>query len=86
MSFSAGEYRSHMDLLAAASNILLMLPLVELRDTVEAAETLGPLLEPTAYQRGGSENLRDQRDLLDAAVRLKLVAERIHARRHPVPS
>lgn len=74
------EYRSHMDLVAAAVRMLRILPLQQLRDIVERAETLAPLLEPTAYQRGGADNLLDQRDILDAAIGLVRAAERVEQR------
>jgi hypothetical protein len=42
-------------------------------------ETLAPVLDPTGFMRG-SDNLRDQRDLLEAASAFRATLERIRAR------
>lgn len=75
------EYRTHMDLLAAACRTLLLLPVDELLATVQHAETVGPILEPTAFLRGGGDNLAAQREVLEAAQALCRVAERYQAPR-----
>lgn len=74
------EYRMVMDLIAGAVRTLRLLPIGQLRDIVGRAEILGPLLEPTAYIRGGGDNLRDQSELLAAVAGVVAVAERIEAR------
>jgi hypothetical protein len=76
------EYRAHMDLVMAACRLLLEVPIDELLATVERAETLAPIVEPTAFLRGGGENLVAQREVLEAAQRLRRVAERHQG---PVP-
>jgi hypothetical protein len=38
----------------------------ELRRICERFETIAPITEPTAYARGGLDNLRDQADFLRA--------------------
>jgi hypothetical protein len=76
------EYRTYMDLVAAACRMLIMVPIDELLGTVQHAETVAPILEPTAFLRGGGDNLAAQREILQAALRLRRVAERHQA---PVP-
>jgi hypothetical protein len=76
------EYRTYMDLVTAACRMLLMVPIDDLLATVQHAETLGPILEPTAFLRGGADNLAAQREVLQAAQRLREVAERHQA---PLP-
>lgn len=67
---SDNDYRGHMDVLASAGRSLLLVAetvdVPELLRIVNEAETLGPILEPTAYQRGGGTNLTDQRRFLEA--------------------
>lgn len=65
------EYRMHMDLLAATGRLLLMVPVDELLQVVNLSETLGPILEPTAFLRGGAERLVEQRQVLEAAATLR---------------
>jgi hypothetical protein len=76
------EYRTGMDLVSAACRMLLMVPIDDLLATVQHAETVGPILEPTAFLRGGGDNLAAQREILQAALRLRQVAERHQG---PVP-
>lgn len=71
------EYAAHMDALVIATHLIAYLPLGELRRCVEVTETLGPILEPTAYQRGGHKHLYEQRRLLDAAITLVKVWQTI---------
>jgi hypothetical protein len=74
------EYRAAMDQLAFAVRCVQLLPLDEMREHLGKAETLGPILDPTAYQRGGADNLDDQRDILDAAYAVRRATERIRER------
>lgn len=75
------QYRATFDMIAQCFKPIQLLPLAELRDDLSRAETLGPLLEPTAYIRGGRENLADQADLLAAAFEVRKAMERIAKRR-----
>jgi hypothetical protein len=70
------EYETHMGLVAGAVRVLLMVPLEELLGIVQHAETVGPILHPGEFQRGGGENLVVQRDVLEAALVLRRAAER----------
>lgn len=65
------DYVQWMDMLLITLRPLLLMPLAELANAVERAETLGPLLEPTAYMRGGADNLMAQRRIIDAALALQ---------------
>ena len=51
-----------------------------LSQMIVRAETLGPILEPTAYMRGGADNLQDQAEILGAVVQLRAVHRRVKAR------
>ena len=73
-------YRANMDLVAAACRLLLLVPVDDLLATVRHAEAVGPVLDPTAFLHGGGKNLAGQREILEAAQRLRRVAER-----HQVP-
>jgi hypothetical protein len=67
------EYTETMDVAVAAARMLLALgdDLDQARATSMRAETLGPILEPTAYLRGGADNVGDQLRFLDAAIHLR---------------
>jgi hypothetical protein len=77
VAMSDAEYRAHMNALAALVRVMRTLPVDALLDIVQRCETVAPLLEPTAYMRGGSRRLDEQRRLLTAARDLVRVAEAI---------
>lgn len=52
-------------------------PLDDMLRTIGKMETLAPILEPTAYQRGGMENLDNQRKLLQASKDYLAAIEKI---------
>jgi ApbE superfamily uncharacterized protein (UPF0280 family) len=64
-----------LELLTAACRMLGVLPLAAMAAANEAMQTLGPILEPTAYVRGGGQNLHDQRRIIDAALALQQVCQ-----------
>jgi len=66
-------YPQLIDFLANLVRPFLMLPLQEMAAANEHWQTVAPILEPTAYQRGGANNLRDQRRVIDAAAALQQV-------------
>jgi hypothetical protein len=74
------QYRLWMDALVETFRPVQLVPLDEMREHLGRAETLGPILEPTAYQRGGADNLDDQRDILNAAYAVRRATERIRER------
>ena len=61
------EYESQLQRLAMAAQLIADVPIADLLNHVTHAETVGPIIEPTAWIRGGGDNLRDARDLLEAA-------------------
>jgi hypothetical protein len=67
------QYVAYLDLLVSQVRPLLMMPLVELARANERMQTLGSFFDPTAYMRGGGQNLTDQRRAIDAAVLLQSV-------------
>lgn len=70
------EYKAAMDTLTAAARLMLTVDVDALRNVVAQSEALGPILEPTAYVRGGGRRLVEQREFLDAVARLRDVCER----------
>jgi hypothetical protein len=75
--FSEAEVRENypqmLDILISFCRNLLTLPLDEMAAANEHWQTTAPIIEPTAYQRGGMDNLRDQRRVIDAAAALRRV-------------
>lgn len=71
------NYADEMSAVVIAVGVLTACRVDELLAIVDKAETLGPILEPTAYQRGGHERLRKQRRLLGACADLLRVWEQI---------
>ncbi len=64
------EYQEALGRLAMAAQVIANIPIDELRSHVSTSEALGPVLEPTAWIRGGGQNLRDAGDLIEAAAPL----------------
>lgn len=64
------EYRRTLDTVASCGRLLLLLDddLDQARQTVEHADTVGPVTDPTAYATGGARRLLEQRRVLDAAI------------------
>ena len=69
--FDEAMYAVTLDSLTAVCRALLTLPVEEARQANEHFQAIAPILDPTAFMRGGANNLREQRIILDAAVRLK---------------
>lgn len=70
---SGAEYVEQLDVLVETVRPLLFMPLAEMQRTNEEMQALGPILEPTAFMRGGGVNLTEQRKVIDAARRLQEV-------------
>lgn len=66
-------YKLQLGLLTEAGKLVQMVDVDALLDVVGKSEALGPILEPTAYQRGGGANLVDQRRFLQAAQQFRAV-------------
>ncbi len=61
------EYKAYLHRLALAASVISDVPIAELRNYLTHAETLGPILEPTAWIRGGADNLAEHGRLVGAA-------------------
>lgn len=66
------EYLECMAKLGLAVGLLADLPLQRALATVRRIGTIAPILDPTAYIRGGMQNLDDAERLLRPAVALAL--------------
>lgn len=64
------EYTDALDVLGllvrAAAEVEIDVDMVQ--SHIARLDTLGPMLEPTAWMRGGAKNLEDQRELIELAV------------------
>jgi hypothetical protein len=69
----AAQYVPLLDLLTGVVRNLLWLPLAQMALVNEQMQVLAPVLEPTAYGRGGATNLHDQRKVIDGALALHRV-------------
>lgn len=78
---SGDEFKTAMDRISLVVGLLREEPIDRLVGMVDWAQTLGPLLEPTAYMRGGGDNLRDQAEILHAAAALVAASDRVLKRR-----
>lgn len=78
MSTEAPGHVEIMNVAVAAGRMLLVMggDLDLALENVERAVTLGPILEPTAYNRGGYQRLQQQREFLHAAVALRDVCRK----------
>ena len=66
-------YVNLIGLLTHAGRHIQLLPLQQLAEVNEHMQALAPVLEPTAYQRGGAQNLADQRRVIAAAAEFQRV-------------
>lgn len=71
------EFKATMDLATSGARMLLALgdQLEECLDVVSYRGALAPIVEPTAYMRGGMERLSDQERFLRAAIRFRDACE-----------
>ncbi len=63
------DYRTQMDWVITAPQIVRRAPIDELLEIVNKADTLGPVLDPTAYRNGGMLRVEQRvthRDLMEA--------------------
>lgn len=74
------EWTAAIGMVTSAARTLQLLPLQQMLDDLGMMETVAPLLEPTAYAGGGATNLQDQRELLEAALRVQQAATNIAVR------
>ncbi len=79
MPMNAPELMVVQAQVSAVARCLLEIDLVGYLDHLEHVDTVGPILDPTAY-RAGMENVLDQRELAGACMKVQKVAERLWAR------
>lgn len=75
------RYEENMNMLATVARLLQGIDLEYISATLDYAEALGPIVQPTEYRDGGLTNLRDQRKLVNAAKQMRLAANEITAER-----
>ena len=63
------EYEAMFGMIVNSARILDIVPMREMLDTVNRADSVGPILDPTAYMKG-MKNLPPQRRVLEAAIAL----------------
>lgn len=75
------EYAMQMDMLLNATRAFVLLsqdiPLDDLLAIVRRAETLGPIIDPTKWMRGGQKNLNDAGALISAAIQFRASVSRV---------
>lgn len=67
------EYVANLARLTSFCKLVQALPLDEMQSTNEHLQTIGPILDPTSYVRGGASNLNEQRRIINAARELQKV-------------
>jgi hypothetical protein len=72
---TAGDYTAGLDALTSVCRVLIGLPVEQLRQANEHFQAIGPVMDPTAFMRGGGDRLREQRIVIDAACHLKAACE-----------
>ena len=76
-------YKLTLDALMGQVSVLCELELSEARKDLSMVESIGPLIDPTAFLgnvNGAFQRIQDQKDILDAAIRLQIVARNIKER------
>lgn len=69
-------YRLTLDLVINAAQILVPLPLDRVLGTIDQADSIGPVIYPSEYQRAVySGSLQTQRQLVEAAIAFRKVLE-----------
>lgn len=76
-------YITALQALTAAANLILQTTdhcdITAMRALINRYETIGPILEPTAYQRGGGTSLREQATFLEAVDEFVTKLRRLEA-------
>lgn len=72
------QYALSLSLVGQAATLLSLADLDTVLRTIGMAESVGPILEPTMYRNASvSGSLRQQREIVEAAIALRDVAQRI---------
>lgn len=80
---SSEEYEATAQQLRLIAQLALSLDLKAFLEHIEAADIMGPMLDPTAYMRHGSRNLDHAKKLAQAARGLQKAAEDVGIK--PIP-
>ena len=72
----AADYRPTMDRLCMLAGLLRDEPIAEMLNHITRIHSIGPILDPTSYARG-MRNLDDQRDLLEALLKVQRVVRKL---------
>lgn len=81
VAMNSDQYVATMKMIATTLRPIQLVPLADMREFLSTAEIIGPMIDPTAYIRGGRDSLADQADLLDAVDAVQRVMRRIAKRR-----
>jgi hypothetical protein len=77
-------YRMHMEVLAGQCAVIAELPIVEMLNTIENYESFGCfVMNPISWSQG-LKDAAEQKELLEAALKLQRVALKIRGDRPPV--
>lgn len=74
---TSDEYRMSMDILCSVYGVISRLPIDDMLVTLDRAETLGPILYPSEYQRATS--LPMQRRMIEVARQARKIVEEVGA-------
>ncbi len=77
----AHEYETALTQIGLMAGLAAAMDTAALANHLTTAETLGPILEPTAYIRGGADNLQDQRELIEAFIPFANAARKLKAKK-----
>ena len=68
------EYEAFFGIIINSARVLDIVPMRKMLDTVERSDSIGAIVDPTAY-RNGMKNLGPQREVLEAAMKFHAVVK-----------
>lgn len=77
---TTAEYTAAMNHVALLGTLVEGIPLAELTNHLERLDTLGPVLEPTAYRDHGMRNVSDSRELVEPLLEFQRAVRRVKDR------
>lgn len=81
MAEGKDKYENDAKMLGLVCEALDAVDLDYIKEVLSTSEALGPLLFPSEYMRGGSDNLSDMRTVIGPAIELKKAFAEIRERR-----
>jgi len=75
---NGAEYTAIAAQLGALAAVVADMPLADFLATISRAESLGPIMDPTAF-RDGMQNLEDARQLAEGAMKFQRAAKEVRA-------